>query len=462
MLDKRSIKHIHCIGIGGIGVGGIAEYLLRQGFKVTGSDCRRNKVIDDLEALGATIFVGHDPEHIADADVVVYSSAIKADNPEFIAAKKSGVHLLQRAEMLAELMHDAKGIAIAGTHGKTTTTSLTAALLLNGGFDPSFMIGGRIRDLSGPARLGQGDYFVVEADESDASFLNFRPEIAVVNNIEADHMGTYEDSFAKLEQSFLDFLALLPDHGVAVLGVDDPVVAKLRRQVKAHSISFGFSPNADYRIENFSQQGLRSYFTLNMPAQQKMVVELNLPGKHNALNAAAAIAIANHVGVAEVSMLETLANFSGVGRRFHQVGFMPLQSGGQVTIVDDYGHHPGAIKVTLEAAKMAWPEQRIVLVFQPHRYSRTHDLFDDFVDSLSAADVVILPDVFAAGEAHISGADSQHLAEQIKAKGHEQVFYVPELKDMASCLQQITQADDVVILQGAGDIGALPQQLVES
>lgn len=459
MLDKNSIKHIHCIGVGGIGVGGIAEYLLKQGYQVSGSDNNDNKITKRLAQLGATIYQGHAAEQLGDADLVVYSSAIRADNPEFLAAKKIGMHLLKRAEMLAELMADSRCIAVSGTHGKTTTTSLISAIFVEAGLDPSFMIGGKINDMQGPAQLGSGDYFIAEADESDASFLFFHPEIAVINNIEADHMGTYDNDFDTLKQTFIDFTQRIIQGGMTILNMDDPVVRNIAKQIDVRQVTYGFQGEVDFKASDYQVTGMQSHFQLLRPEYEPLSITVNLPGKHNVSNALAAIAVAKQADIADEIIAKALASFSGVGRRFHAVGEMPLVTG-SATIIDDYGHHPGAISATLEAARAAFPERRIVLVFQPHRYTRTHDLLNEFVQALSQADALFLLEVFAAGEDPIKDATGAALAEKISVYGKIKPEFVAQLDQLPEVLKAKLQDGDVVILQGAGDVGTMPSKLV--
>ena len=458
MLDKNSIKHIHCIGIGGIGVGGIAEFLLKQGYQVTGSDKNDNKVTKRLAQLGATIYTDHLAKQVDGADVVVYSSAIRADNPEFLAAKQAGMHLLQRAEMLAELMADSRCIAISGTHGKTTTTSLLSAIVVEAGLDPSFMIGGKINDMQGPAQLGAGEFFIAEADESDASFLFFHPEIAVINNIEADHMATYDNDFGQLKKTFVDFSKRIIQSGITILNHDDPVVREIATQIATDTITFGFEGEVDFKAADYQADALKSHFTL-LHKGQAVPITVNLPGKHNVSNALAAIAVAKTIGVENAAIQKALAGFSGVGRRFNIVGEMALAKG-SATVIDDYGHHPGAVKATLDAAKAAFPGRRVVLAFQPHRYTRTHDLMNEFVQTLSEADHLILLEVFSAGENPIKDATGLALTEKIKVYGKTDPVFVAQLDELPGVLKKELKDGDVIILQGAGDIGTMPGKLI--
>lgn len=459
MLDRKSIKHIHCIGIGGIGVGGIAQFLLKQGFKVSGSDKKTNKVTQKLEQLGATIYQHHHPDNIGDADLVVYSSAVSADNPELLEAKKIGIHLLQRAELLAELMTDSRSIVISGTHGKTTTTSLVAAILVQAKLDPSFMIGGNLNSMQASTELGTGEFFISEADESDASFLFFHPEIAVVNNIEPDHMATYNNDFSLLTKAFKQFLGRIVPGGVAILCADDPIVNKVAENIDVPTLTFGLNAGADIRANNIQAEQMQTVLEVVRPGKALLPIRLNLPGKHNVLNALAAIAVATHLGIEDEVIQAALTGFSGVGRRFNILGEHALATG-SVTVVDDYGHHPTAIRRTLETAKEVWPTRRIVLAFQPHRYSRTHDLFQEFSDELKKADQLILLDVFSAGEQVISGATGADLCASIEQE--KQIEFVSDIADLIKVLPRVLRPNDILILQGAGDIGAIGESLVQS
>ncbi|HYF97724.1 MAG TPA: UDP-N-acetylmuramate--L-alanine ligase [Coxiellaceae bacterium] len=457
MLSKE-IRKIHCIGVGGIGVSGIAEFLLNKGYEVSGSDKSDSKITQHLREIGVQVYSNHAAEHVVNADLIVYSSAIHPDNPEIVAAKAAGIPLLQRAEMLAELMRDFKGIAVSGTHGKTTTTSLIAAVLLEANLDPSFMIGGHINNRTSPMYLGQGEYFVAEADESDASFLLLNPEIAVVNNIEVDHMETYGGDFAQLKNSFLRFLERLPKTGFAILGTDDSAVCELIPKLKCAYATFGFNSDAQYRATHFKALGLHSEFVVTRPKRSDLKVVLNIPGRHNVLNALAAIAVADHVGVPDELLLKALAHFSGVGRRFHARGELKLPQGSAL-IIDDYGHHPGAIAVTLDAARSIWPERRIVLAFQPHRYSRTQDLVNEFAVEISKADLVICLEIYSAGEAPIPGVTGKMLADTVTKLGQLTPIFVPQLDQLPETLQEVLHDQDILILQGAGDIGLMALQL---
>lgn len=457
MLNKN-IHKIHCIGVGGIGVSGIAEFLLNKGYEVSGSDKVESKITKRLCDLGVKLYLTHEAQHINGVDLVVYSSAIHPDNPELVAAKAAGIPLLQRAEMLAELMRDSKGIAVSGTHGKTTTTSLIAAILLEGALDPSFMIGGQINNRTSPMYLGQGDYFIAEADESDASFLFLSPKIIVVTNIEVDHMETYGGDFNQLKQTFLRFLHALPATGFAILGADDPAVMELAPHLQCAYTTFGFSDQALYRATEFRAQGMQSTFTVTRPNKMPLRVCLSIPGRHNVLNALAAIAAADQTGVSDEALLNALAHFSGVGRRFHARGELKLKAG-EALIIDDYGHHPAAIIATLEAARSIWPHRRIVLAFQPHRYSRTQDLMPEFATAISRADLALCLEIYSAGEAPIPGVTGKTLAETVEKLGKLKPIFVPKLDQLPEVLQNVLQDQDILLLQGAGDIGLMALQL---
>ncbi|MDF1795143.1 MAG: UDP-N-acetylmuramate--L-alanine ligase [Coxiellaceae bacterium] len=447
------------MGVGGVGVCGVAEILHAHGYQVTGSDIKDSANTQRLQALGINITIGHDAENVKRADAVVYSSAISDCNPEWQAAKAMGIPVIKRAEMLAELMQLERGIAIAGTHGKTTTTSLVTHVLLKAGINPSFAIGGELKGINRYAGLGAGDYFVAEADESDASFLHYAPEIAVVTNIDADHMETYAGSFDKLKQTFTEFLQHIADDGLAVLAYDDETVRELIPQVKSRVKTYGFHADADIQVLDFLQKGLKSYFVARWQDGRQHKFCLNFPGQHNVLNALAALCIADELGIDMAVVEQAFADFPGVGRRFHIHGSLPVQNG-EALIIDDYGHHPHEVKVTLQAARQAWPERRLVLVFQPHRYTRTRDLLLDFAQSLAEADVLVLLEVYAAGEAPIENADGQALCQSIADIGKVIPIFVPDDSQLASTLQQVLQADDIVLMQGAGSIGGMAQQLL--
>jgi len=452
-------RHIHLIGIGGSGVGGIAEVLLNLGYAVSGSDLKENAVTRHLQQQGATVYIGHSESHIAGCDVVVVSSAVNDCNPEVKAARARRIPVVPRAEMLAELMRFRHGIAVAGTHGKTTTTSLVASIMAEAGLDPTFVIGGRLNSAGSNARLGESHYLVAEADESDASFLHLQPMSAIVTNIDADHMATYGGDFARLRQTFMEFLHNLPFYGLAVLCVDDEEVRKLLPGVSRRILSYGFSDEADVRASDVMQQGLSSQFMVHFPGREvPLLVRLNMPGLHNVQNALAAIAVCHDLGVADAAIVQALARFEGVGRRF-QLGGELLLGERRVQLVDDYGHHPRELAATLQAARAAWPERRLVVVFQPHRYSRTRDLFEDFSEVLAEVDALLMLEVYAAGEEPVPGADSRSLCRAIRARGLVDPVFVSDQADLVPTLQAVLQDDDVLLTMGAGDIGGIAQRL---
>jgi UDP-N-acetylmuramate--alanine ligase len=410
--------------------------------------------------MGVEVVIGHREENIGSADVVVTSSAVELDNPEVLAAIAERVPVVPRAEMLAELMRYRHGIAVAGTHGKTTTTSLIASIFAEAGLDPTFVIGGLLTGAGSNARLGEGRFLIAEADESDASFLHLQPMVSVITNIEADHMDTYDGDFGLLRRTFVEFLHNLPFYGVAVLCVDDPVVADLLSEVGRTILTYGFSEQADYRIVDVEKRALTTAFSVERPDADALRIELNLPGMHNVLNATAAIAVACDEGLSDVAIAAGLSQFQGVGRRFQILGEMPLPQG-KALLVDDYGHHPTELRATLDAARQAWPERRIVMVFQPHRYSRTRDLYDDFVSVLSTTDVLVLLEVYPAGEEFVAGADSRALSHSIRQRGLLDPIFVSDIEDVPAVLQGLLQADDVVLTQGAGNISVLTRTLHE-
>lgn len=461
---KHAIRHIHFVGIGGAGMSGIAEVLINQGYTVSGSDIGASAATRRLESLGAQVHLGHDAGHIAGADCLVTSTAVKADNPEVLAAQAKLIPVVPRAVMLAELMRMKKGIAIAGTHGKTTTTSLVASVLAAAGLDPTFVIGGRLNSAGANARLGSGDYIVVEADESDASFLNLLPVMAVVTNIDADHMDTYGHDFGRLKRAFVDFLHHMPFYGAAVVCVDDPAIRDILSDIARPITSYGFSEGAQIRALNVRAAGGQMHFTVqrrNGVALPDLEVVLNLPGHHNVLNALAAIGVAVELGVPDAALLEALAQFKGVGRRFQRYGDVALPSGGRATVVDDYGHHPVEMAATLSAARGAFPGRRLVLAFQPHRYSRTRDCFEDFVKVIGQADAVLLAEVYAAGEAPIVAADGRSLARALRVAGKLEPVFVDDITAMPQAVLDNARDGDVVLCMGAGSIGAVPAQVVE-
>ena len=457
---KHAVKHIHFVGIGGSGMSGIAEVLLTLGYRVSGSDTATNAATNRLAQLGAKVTQGHAAANIAGADAVVVSTAVAASNPEVLAARAGRVPLVPRAVMLAELMRLKQGIAIAGTHGKTTTTSLVASVLAAGGLDPTFVIGGRLNSAGANARLGSGDYIVVEADESDASFLNLMPVLAVVTNIDNDHMETYGHDFARLKQAFVDFLARLPFYGSAVLCTDDRHVREILPFVSKPVISYGFGQDAQVRAVDARADGTRMKFGVTREGAAPLAVTLNLPGMHNVANALAAIAVGTELGVPDAAIVEALEGFTGVGRRFARHGELPAPTGGHYTLIDDYGHHPVEMAATLEAARGAFPGRRIVLAFQPHRYTRTRDCFEDFVRVLSTADVLLLTEVYAAGEAPIVAADGRSLARAVRVAGKIEPIFVESIDELTAVVRENVRDGDVVIGMGAGSIGQLPARLV--
>jgi len=458
--EMRRVRRIHFVGIGGAGMGGIAEVLANEGYEISGSDLADNPVTERLTRLGAQIHFEHDARWVEGASVVVVSSAISADNPELAAAKALRIPIVRRAEMLAELMRFRHGVAVAGTHGKTTTTSLIASIYAEAGLDPTFVIGGLLNSAGSNAYLGASRYLIAEADESDASFLHLQPMVAVVTNIEADHMDTYGGDFEKLKGTFVEFLHNLPFYGQAVLCIDDPVVAELLPGISRHVTTYGFSAAADVRIREFEQQGHRSQFAVCRRGRPDLNVSLNLPGRHNALNAAAAIAVAAEDGIDDVAILRALDAFQGIGRRFQQLGEFATGNG-RALLVDDYGHHPSEVAATLQAARAGWPERRLVMVFQPHRYSRTRDLYEDFANVLSEVDVLLMLDVYAAGEAPVPGADSRSLCRTIRQRGKLEPIFVDSLERLPQVLADVLEDGDLVLTQGAGNIGALARRLAQ-
>jgi UDP-N-acetylmuramate--alanine ligase len=457
--EMRRIKTIHFVGIGGAGMCGIAEVLLNQGYRITGSDLKASGVTARLESLGAKVFIGHRAQNVAAADVVVYSSAVKPANPELSAAREAGRPIIPRAEMLAELMRYRHGIAIAGTHGKTTTTSLVASIFAEAGLDPTFVIGGLLNSAGANARLGESRYLVAEADESDASFLHLQPMVTAVTNIDADHMSTYDGDFNKLKKYFVDFLHNLPFYGLAVLCVDDPVVAEILPQISRPILTYGFSEQADFRISNLSQQRQFTQFEIARPEREGVLkVNLSIPGRHNALNAAAAVAIASDEGISDEHICAGLSKFQGVGRRFEIQGHFSVRDGSAM-LLDDYGHHPREVAATIAALRDGWPEARLVMIYQPHRYTRTKDLYEDFVMVLSDVDVLLMLEVYSAGEDAIPGADSRSLCRSIRARGRIDPVYVQDDEDIRKVLTEILRDGDIVITQGAGSVGLLARQL---
>ncbi|MCG5501421.1 UDP-N-acetylmuramate--L-alanine ligase [Ectothiorhodospira lacustris] len=459
LIGMRRIRRIHFVGIGGSGMGGIAEVLANLGYQVSGSDIAENAVTRRLEGLGVEVRVGHDATHVQQADVLVVSSAIRPGNPELQAARERRIPVVPRAEMLAELMRFRYGIAVAGTHGKTTTTSLVASLLAEGGLDPTFVIGGRLNSTASHSRLGQGSYLVAEADESDASFLCLQPMISVVTNIDADHLATYEGDFSRLRDTFLEFLHHLPFYGLAVLCVDDAEIRGLITRIGRPMLTYGIDHPADVHARELRPDGTRTHFDLHLPGRdQALPVTLNLPGRHNVLNALAAVAVAHELGVDDGAIQRGLQAFQGIGRRFQVYGNLPTPMGA-VLLVDDYGHHPTEVAATIAAARSAWPGQRLVLAFQPHRYTRTRDLFEDFAEVLSEPDVLVLLDVYAAGEDPIPGADGRTLARTIRTRGRVDPVFVDAPERLVDALRGVLREGDVLLTQGAGNVGALAASL---
>jgi UDP-N-acetylmuramate--alanine ligase len=456
---KHKVRRIHFVGIGGAGMSGIAEVLANLGYQVSGSDLAENAATRRLKELGATVALSHAAQNIDGADVVVVSTAVRADNPEVMAARQRRVPVVPRALMLAELMRLKQGVAIAGTHGKTTTTSLVASVLAEGGLDPTFVIGGRLNAAGSHARLGQGEFIVVEADESDASFLHLQPVVAVVTNIDADHMETYQHDFARLKQAFVQFLQNLPFYGSAILCTDDARVREILPFVSKPVVSYGFGAEAMVRAEGAVHAGGRMRFRALREQRPALEITLNLPGEHNVLNALAAIAVGHELGVADSAIQKALAEFRGVGRRFQRCGEVRLEGGGRFTLIDDYGHHPAEMAATLAAARGAFPGRRIVLAFQPHRYTRTRDLFEDFVRVLSTADAVLLAEVYAAGEAPIVAADGRALARAMRVAGKVEPVFVEDIAQMAAAIRRVARDGDVVLTMGAGSISGVPAQL---
>ncbi len=466
---KHAIKHIHFVGVGGSGMSGIAEVLSNLGYTISGSDLSDSTTLRRLAGLGVKTFVGHAPENVVGADAVVTSTAVQADNPEVLVAREMRIPIVPRALMLAELMRLKQGIAIAGTHGKTTTTSLVASVLAEAGLDPTFVIGGRLNSAGANARLGSGDYIVVEADESDASFLNLLPIMAVVTNIDADHMETYGHDFGRLKKAFVDFLHRMPFYGVAILCTDDAAVREIVDQVTCPVTSYGFNEEAQVRAVNVRAVDGQMHFTVqrrNGVVLPDLDVVLNLPGLHNVLNALSAIAVAVELNVTDTAVQKALAEFKGVGRRFQRYGDLPLASrdgkpGGIATVIDDYGHHPVEMAATVAAARGAFPGRRLVLAFQPHRFTRTRDCFEDFVKVMGQADSVLLAEVYAAGESPIVAADGRALARALRIAGKVEPIFVDDIADMPQAIVDNAQAGDVVLCMGAGSIGAVPGKVVD-
>jgi UDP-N-acetylmuramate--alanine ligase len=460
---RHKVKRVHFVGIGGAGMSGIAEVLLNLGYEVSGSDLASNAATERLAQAGASVARGHDAGHVEQADVVVVSTAVAADNAELVHARELGIPVVPRALMLAELLRFRQGIAVAGTHGKTTTTSLVASVLAEAGMDPTFVIGGRLVSAGSHAKLGSGEFIVVEADESDASFLHLQPVAAVVTNIDVDHMETYGHSVERLRQTFIDFLQQLPFYGVAVLCIDDVNVKAILPQVAKPVLTYGFDASAQIRAVDVAHRGGRMHFRVlrNLDRRRgdalpELAVELNLPGEHNVLNALAAIAVGVEVGASDTAIVRALAEFRGVGRRFQRYGEIELPGGGAFSLIDDYGHHPVEMAATLAAARGAYPQRRVVLAFQPHRYTRTRDLFEDFVRVLSTVDALLLTEVYPAGEAPIVAADGRALARALRVQGKVEPIFVEQVNELPQAILAAARDGDVVVTMGAGSIGGVP------
>ncbi len=459
--EMRRIRRIHFIGIGGAGMSGIAEVLLNQGYEVSGSDLRESATTQRLQKIGAKVFIGHSEGNIVGADVVVNSSAVDIHNPEMIGARENRIPIVRRAEMLGELMRYRHGIAIAGTHGKTTTTSLMASVLAAGDRDPTFVIGGLLNSAGANAQLGGSRYLVAEADESDASFLHLQPMVAVVTNIDADHMDTYGGDFSQVKKTFVEFLHNLPFYGLAVLCGDDPVVQEIIPDVSRPIITYGFEEGNDFRAVNVKAEAMRTRFTAVRPdGKPDLDITVNMPGDHNVLNALATVAVATDEGLDDTAIQQGLQNFAGVGRRFQVYGEFPV-AGGEAMLVDDYGHHPREVAATIAAIRQGWPERRLLMVYQPHRYTRTRDLYEDFVDVLSQVDSLILLEVYSAGEDPIPGADGRHLCRSIRGRGLVEPIFVEGIDGVPEIVADLVQPGDIVLTQGAGNVGMLAVELAK-
>ncbi|HBV75163.1 MULTISPECIES: UDP-N-acetylmuramate--L-alanine ligase [Vibrio] len=458
--EMRRVKSIHFVGIGGAGMSGIAEVLLNEGYEISGSDMADNVVTERLRSKGATIYFGHQASNIEKASVVVVSTAISSENAELIAAKKLRIPVVRRAEMLAELMRFRHGIAVAGTHGKTTTTALVTQIYFEAGLDPTFVNGGLVKSAGTNARLGSSRYLIAEADESDASFLHLQPMVSIVTNIEADHMDTYGGDFEILKQTFIEFLHNLPFYGQAIVCIDDPVVRELIPRISRQVITYGFSEDADVRIVNYHQTGQQGNFTVMRQGRADLDITLNIPGKHNALNASAAIAVATEDDIADQAIIRALVSTQGTGRRFDHLGEFDTGNG-HAMLVDDYGHHPSEVDVTIQAARSGWPDKRLVMIFQPHRYSRTRDLYDDFANVLEKVDVLVMLDVYAAGEKPIAGADGRSLCRTIRSRGKIDPIFVPDINKLPSTLANLLENNDLILTQGAGDVGKVAKKLAD-
>jgi len=460
--EMRRIRRIHFVGIGGAGMSGIAEVLLNQGYMISGSDLRESDVTRRLSALGINVCIGHVADHVLGADVVVNSSAVMDGNPELMEARKLRIPIVRRAEMLAELMRYRHGIAVAGTHGKTTTTSLIASIFAEEGKDPTFVIGGLLTSAGSNAALGESRYLVAEADESDASFLHLQPMVAVVTNIDADHMDTYDGDFSKLKKTFIDFLHNLPFYGIAVLCADDSVVDEIIPKVSRTVFTYGFSDHVDFKAYDVTQDAGRQRFKIRRPdSSEPLEIFLNMPGIHNVLNATAAVAVATDEGISDEAIQNGLAHFLGVGRRFQIYGEFPVSTGGSAMLVDDYGHHPREVAATIRAVRDGWPERRLLMIYQPHRYTRTRDLYEDFVDVLSSVDQLVLLEVYSAGEEPIPGADGRHLARSIRNRGLVDPIFVEGVEGVPAVVKDIVRGGDIVITQGAGNVGTLSAELAK-
>jgi len=458
--EMRRVKQIHFVGIGGAGMGGIAEVLAYEGYKITGSDISENAVVQRLRSIGVEVFIGHAQENIYGASVVVVSTAINTENPELLAAQQARIPVVRRAEMLAELMRYRHGVAVSGTHGKTTTTSLIASIYGEAKLDPTFVIGGLLNSAGTNAKLGQSRYLIAEADESDASFLHLQPVISVVTNIEADHMDTYQGDFEILKDTFVQFIQNLPFYGTAVVCLDDAVVESLIPRFARQCVTYGFHEQADVRISHFKQSVNRSEFIVHRANKADLKLQLNLPGKHNALNAAAAIAVAMEDDIEDAAILAALEKFEGIGRRFEHYG--EFETGrGKAMLIDDYGHHPTEVQATINAAREGWPDKRLIMAYQPHRYTRTRDLYEDFARVLSQVDQLLLLDVYAAGESPIAGADSRSLCRTIRQQSGKEPIFVESPEALPALLAKIIKEDDLVMTQGAGNIGTVVKTLAE-
>jgi UDP-N-acetylmuramate--alanine ligase len=459
--EMRRIKTIHFVGIGGVGMCGIAEVLCNQGYRISGSDIRASATTERLASMGATIHIGHAEANIIGADVVVISSAVTETNPEVKAARETRVPVVRRAEMLAELMRYRHGVAVAGTHGKTTTTSLLASVFAEGDRDPTFVIGGRLNSAGTNARMGASRYLIAEADESDASFLHLQPMVAIVTNIDADHMDTYGGDFNTLKRTFIDFLHNLPFYGLAVMCTDDEVVREILPEVSRPVLTYGLNESADFRAVDIHQEGMKTHFTAKRPdGLSDLSITVNMPGEHNVLNALATIAVATDEGIDDGAICRALEQFQGVGRRFQVLGDIPLAEG-TAMLVDDYGHHPREVAATIKAVKEGWPEKRLVMVYQPHRYTRTRDLYEDFVQVLSDVDTLLLMEVYAAGEEPIAGADSKSLCRSIRQRGNIEPVYLKTAEEVPDVIKNLLKPGDLLLTQGAGNITAIAHELAK-